>query len=475
MRNPQLDALVLRKYRHLLDDDWVRRWYYDKCRKSIRTGTSYMKTLGRVMNALGLTPSGFIALEQDDREGRLIDYLDWLSENGGKDETGCADGYVETTESIIKAWMAWRRVPMTRKTNRIRNPHKDRNAKTPIPTRENARTYMRSAPLRAKFLASCTMYSAMRYAVLSYQERREGLRFKDLPEVRIMGKEVVFDAIPTLVKVPWYLSKNGKPYPTFWCRETCLYFKALTEQRLRDGEIITPDSLVFPPVGHDCTTGYLGDLQLHAIVREAMNDAGLTNIKPYTWKSYCLDGLQLSEREEQGLRKEDRMLIVGHECGVHYDYIYGKQDLAPETKERLRRAYEYTATKYLEAFPEVKDLDSRLFQSATLLKLLGYTDQELASMDLSGKTETELLDLARNAVPRMTIEKSSKPATMSRPLRKASRASVASTASVVADSRPGGAKPRQRLVEWTELDALLEQGWIYVREFPDGRILVAGP
>jgi hypothetical protein len=499
IRNPQLDALVLRKYRPLLEDSWVRRWYYDKCRKSTKTGKTYMKTLGRVMNALSQSPSSFVALEQDQREGQLIDYLDWMSEAGGPDGKGCSDKYVETTENILKSWMAWRRVPMTRKTNRIRTG-RSRSSTTPIPTRDDARLYMRTASLRAKFLASCTMYSAMRPVVLSNQDRREGLRFKDLPEVHIRGKKVEFDAIPTLVKVPWYLSKTKKPYPTFWCRETCHYFQALVEQRLRQGEQITGESLVFPPV-ENSTTGYLGELQLHMLVREAMDAAGLTASAPYTWKSYCLDGMSLSARDGEGLSKDDRFLLVGHECGVHYNYIYGKEDLTAETKERLRRAYEHAATKYLEAFPDVKDQDARLLQATLYFQLLGYTDDQVAAMDLASRTDAELVALTKAALRPAALAEAAAaqppppaPAAQARPTSPVQPPAVAALTrpttapapeptvpmppAAAAPAAPGqpaapAGRPRQRLALWAELDALLTEGWTFVREIPDGRILVA--
>lgn len=427
--NPTLDALVLSKYRHLLDDPWVRRFYYDKCRKSIKTGKSYMKTLGRVMLAMGCTPSSFIALEQDEREGLLIDFLEALSAEGR------SDGYVDTTEAIIKSWMAWRRVPMMHRTNRRRNPENSRNATTVIPSRDQLRTLMRTCSLRAKFITACVAYSAMRPMVLSDQDQRDGLRFRDLPEVHIVDGKVIFDAIPTLVKVRWNLSKNEQAYPTFWPQETCAYFKDLTEQRFREGEDIAPDSLVFPPT-MGSPAGFLGELQLHLLMREPMNKAGLTDATPYTWKSYCIDGLTMAEREPGGLTREQRKLIVGHECGLHADYALRKSDLTPDTKEAIRRAYESAAAKYLEAFPEVKQENRAANGSA------GPTLAPAAPSTLASAVAATALNPP--ASPR-----------------------------VLQDSPPTMYKPRQRLATLQQLETLLLEGWIFVRELSDGRVLVS--
>jgi hypothetical protein len=462
--NPRLDALAVGKCRHLLEDPWVRRFYYDKCRRSVKTGKSYLKILGRVMEALGHTPSSFIALGQDEREGRLIDYLEWMSVAGGPEGKGCTDGYVDTTAAIIRSWMAFRRVPMESKMTLHRNPARSRSTRTVIPPRDGLRHLMQLAPLRIKFLVSCTAYSAMRYDVLSDRDQQDGLRFGDLPEVHIIDGKVHFDAIPTFVRVRWSLSKNGLAYGTFWCQETCSYFKDLTEARIRDGEDITPQSVVFPPKAN-CPSGFLGEGQMHTLVRKAMDAAGLTESAPYTWKSYCIDGLSLAERDEGGLTKEQRLFIVGHECGFHADYALRKRDLTPESKEQMRRAYEEAAAKYLEAFPEVKKDDGRLFEYRILLKALNYTDEELAALDLSNKTEKELVKLAQEALRKnasaVQIAASSAPAAAQTP------------AAFLATTHNPAAKLRHRLVAPAELEALLTEGWHFVRELRDGRILVA--
>jgi hypothetical protein len=426
-----LDELVPKKYRALLKDPWVRRWYYDKCKKSTHTGRTYVKVLGRVMERMGCSPSEFIALEQDDREGRLIDYLD------SQVDAHRPDGAIDLENAIVKSWMSWRRVPMTRKTNRHRDPDNSRNTRTRIPGREDLRRLMIASNVRARFLIACTAYSAIRPYVLSDQDERDGLRFADLPEAHVVNGQLEFDAVPTLVKVRWNLSKNRKAYATFFPQETCSYLKTLTDARLRTGEPIKPDSLVFPPK-QGSPSGFLGELQLHNLVREPMNKVGLTDCTPYTWKSYCIDGLMHAERDTPALLKEYRMFMVGHECGLHADYALRKGELTTETVEAMRIAYEACATRYLEAFPVTKAEDLRVSVNAVLLEALGYKRAELEKMDLSSMSEEELVALARDSL----------------------------TAAIQ------GKGPRQRVVTADQWEPFLDEGWAYKTALPDGRILM---
>jgi transposase len=59
----------------------------------------------------------------------------------------------------------------------------------------------------------------------------DGLRIKDLPEMRVEGGQVIFDRIPTMVIVRPELSKAGHQYFTFLSEEGCEYLKDYSEER----------------------------------------------------------------------------------------------------------------------------------------------------------------------------------------------------------------------------------------------------
>jgi len=62
--------------------------------------------------------------------------------------------------------------------------------------------------------------------------------------MRIDGNTVIFEKIPTMIKVPAHFSKNKKPHFTFLIEEGCPYLKTMLDQRLTK-EKLEPDNYIF--------------------------------------------------------------------------------------------------------------------------------------------------------------------------------------------------------------------------------------
>jgi len=73
------------------------------------------------------------------------------------------------------------------------------------------------------------------------------LRIKDLPEMKIENNSVVFAKMPIMIVVRKELSKAGHQYFAFLGEEGCEYLKDYLEERVRDGEDITPGSPIITP------------------------------------------------------------------------------------------------------------------------------------------------------------------------------------------------------------------------------------
>jgi hypothetical protein len=430
------EDLVLPKYRHLLEDPNVARWYRDLCKGSLNTGREYIRVLGRIMEKMGTTPAGFIAQGARKCEADVLDYVDEYSATGAG-SSARYHGYV------LASWLKWNDIPMKRSIKVSAETYNPRNEATTIPSRDDLRRVLTMAGARTRFIISCIAYSAMRPRVLSDSNQRDGLRFADLPEAHIKDGKLVFDAVPTVVKVRRNLSKNKKAYITFLPREACEYLAAYVAERIRAGEAITPDSLVVTPIKNS-ESGFIVREQLFKLIQTPMRKAGV-NANPYIWKSYCSDKMSLGEHD--GFLRDYRIFMMGHNGSMASDYALRKGELTPETKAAMRQAYEKLATKHLEAFPVVKADDVRLGQFRATLTMLGYTKEQLDEMDLSKMTEEEVVGLARGALK-----------------------NLAGPAAEAAPARPTVAK--QRVVAATQWEALLEEGWIYKLALPDGRVLM---
>lgn len=441
---PKVEAYVAPKYRHLLDDQDVARWHRNVSKGSLETGREYIRVLGRVMERMGHTPASFIALGQQGAEDALTDYVD-SALVGDQDHKPLAGSSVEYHKAVVQSWMAWRNIPCRRdiKINRERNYH-PRNSETRIPDRADLKRVLVQADPRTRFVITAMAYSALRPRVLADKQQQDGLRFRDLPEARLAGGKLVFDAIPTLVKVRANLSKNKKAYCTFFTQETCGYLAADVERRTAAGEKLTPDSFCLQPIKNS-NDGVLTREQLNKIARLPMRKASV-DANPYVWKSYCSDRMALGESD--GFQRDYRVFMMGHNGGMTSDYAMRKQELSAETRERMRTTFEACATKHLEAFPIVNVQDDRLANVKMMLSALGMPPDQVRAMDLRDVNDSQLMELVHNRlVPPSEHAQDAVP------------------------DHPAGT-PMQRLVDEEEAPAWLEKGWTVKTVTPKGRFLL---
>jgi hypothetical protein len=73
-------------------------------------------------------------------------------------------------------------------------------------------------------------FTGLRPQVLGDEKGVDGLEIRDLPEVEIRDKEIVFNKIPTMVVVRASLSKAGHKYFSFMGEEGCEYLKSYVER-----------------------------------------------------------------------------------------------------------------------------------------------------------------------------------------------------------------------------------------------------
>lgn len=87
-------------------------------------------------------------------------------------------------------------------------------------------------------------HSGLRIETLGNYEGTDGLRVRDLPEMRLDRKSVRFERIPAVVIVREELSKAGHRYFTFLSEEGCQYLKDYLEERMKQGERLGGDSAI---------------------------------------------------------------------------------------------------------------------------------------------------------------------------------------------------------------------------------------
>ncbi len=97
------------KWRALLEDPDVKRWYDNLARGSRATADNYYRVLGRFLEANDLTAKGLLRLNGTKRENLLADHISALL-NANK-----AASYVEVTKKAVGSWLEWNGLKLTRK------------------------------------------------------------------------------------------------------------------------------------------------------------------------------------------------------------------------------------------------------------------------------------------------------------------------------------------------------------------------
>jgi integrase len=233
------------KYSNLLKDKGVQRWLRNLARGSPLTAEVTVRRLGKLCEFFNTDPRGLLDWAKKD----LMDFQDSLEDFIGKLESeGKSPGYIQGFLKVVKSWLRYNNINLTRRI-KIKN-----STATPtienekVPSQEELAKILRAPPPRIKAAISLMAFAGLRPQSIGNYDGSDGLMLKDLPELRIEGKEVVFEKIPTMVIVRSTLSKAKHKYFTFLGSEGCTYLKEYLEQRIRGGEELKPES---PLIAHE--------------------------------------------------------------------------------------------------------------------------------------------------------------------------------------------------------------------------------
>ena len=96
------------KYRALLEDDNIRRWYENTSRGSHVTADVYLRRLGNYSNKTGISPNDMLSKNNFELYSLMLDLVtDMENEYSGS--------YIESIIKAIKSWLAHNGIEITRK------------------------------------------------------------------------------------------------------------------------------------------------------------------------------------------------------------------------------------------------------------------------------------------------------------------------------------------------------------------------
>jgi hypothetical protein len=377
---------------------------------------------------MGTTPGQLAHKPVTELEDLLMDYVTSAQKKH-------AGSYIQNTTKVVKSWLAHNEIQLKRKI-KITGAHETPTLNDErVPTKEELKRIFLSGSKQARTACAVIAHAGLRLETLGNYTGHDGLRMRDLPELKIKGSEVSFEKIPTMVVVRSSLSKARHQYFTFLTEEACSYLKDYLEERLRDGEQLTPDSAIVKP--KFAQKSFIRTVNIGDMMRLAIRSAGLP-WRPYVLRCYFDTMLMLAESKGLVLR-DYRQFWMGHKGDIENRYTTNKQRLPESVLEDMRAAYarseEFLQTKMKEETSEEKLKGSFRKQ---LLLVAGFTQAELDKMDVPSMSDEELQNILRKRL--------------------------------LGGQAPNGAS--QKVVSVDEANNYLAKGWEYVDKLPNNKVVI---
>jgi len=337
-----------------------------------------------------------------------------------------AGGTVANYVSAIKSRMQYDGIPFTRSVKIPRRTYHPTVENEVIPTKDQIISFLRNGKHATQVIIALIAFTGFRFNVIA------DLRVKDFPEMRITeNNEVVFEKMPTRVKVRKELSKNGKAYQSFLIETGCMIIKNSLEIRMRKGETIDTESLLVPT---ECEKTAIRQ-RAKAISRRlnTVFEKVEYGSRPYSLKNFFATALLNS-----GLEQNLQTFYMGHTGPIQNVYSVQRQQPA-EQIEKMRADFKDKIQPNL--IPQEGNAD------ATVKREFKKFAKEAFGIDVSEEASTDetIAEIAE-------IYKAGKDDLSRREI----------TANPV----------KQKRITEAEIDQYLEEGWEITHTLSNGNLIV---
>ncbi len=423
------------KYRELLLDDDVRRWFENLKAKSVLTATVALRNLGHYCELTNITPKEILKKARANEKDFRYEFTDFVRK---LEKEGKAGSYIARFKKVILSWLKFNDIRLQLTVNISGENETPTIVNERVPSKEELARILRKATSRGRVAIAIMAFSGLRPESLGDYEGTDGLRLGDLKELKL-SDEIQFDKIPATVMVKSKLSKARHQYFSFIGEEGTTYIKEYLEERRKQGEELTYESplLQFDVRGVK-KNAFLRTTLVTRDIREAIEQAGL-RMRPYVLRAYFSTALDIAE--SKGLISHPwRQFIMGHKGDIEARYSTNKR-LPPDIIDEMRESYN-KSTKFLETrVSDLSEENARLYLQQQLLSAVGYRQDEIDKMNLAETSTEDFQKLLRDKVAGAMASNGSK----------------------------------QRLVPMNEIEKLLGEGYEFQAVLPNGKAIMKLP
>lgn len=423
------------KYQHLLKDDDVRRWFENLRAKSDLTATVYLRGLGLFCDLKRVTPKEMLkaAGTKAFRDG-FTDFVRRLEKEGK------AGSYIARFKKVVHSWLAYNGVNVRLKVNIAGEYDTPTIAEERVPNKEELDKIVRMATPRGRVSIALMAFSGLRPESLGNYAGDDGLKLGDLTEAELIAGGVEFSKKPTLVVVRKTLSKTRNQYFTFAPEQGALYIKDYVADRVKRGEKISKDS---PVLGFDergmRKNKFLRTTLVTRDIKEATVKAGFS-WRPYVLRAYFDTNMVIAESKGK-ISHPYLQFMMGHKGDIEARYSTNKGRLPPEMIEDMREAYRQCQDHLQTTKSEVDEGQIKQAFKRQLLAVAGLSEEEIEKYDVGKMTDEELHNLVRQRLLGVMVNNGS----------------------------------RQKVIPLADIDRYIGEGWEYVADLPNERVIVKTP
>lgn len=418
----QANVTLAKKVEEILQDEDTKQWILTLGSESSQT--NYPKHLAEYLLHRNISISELIASFKQDglqETKHLQAFLNHMIEK-------LAESSVANYLSAVKSRLQYDGLRLARDI-KIKNRHQHHTVESQtVPTKDQIITFLQTAKPSTQVIIAFGAFLGFRFKVMS------DLRVSDFPEMRITedGK-IIFEKMPTRIKVRSELSKNRKAYQTFLIEFGCKLLQNYLEIRMRDGEKLEPNSLILPTEGGNESQRY----RAKALARRLYTvfvKLGYES-RPYSLKDFFATALANS-----GLQQNYQTFFMGHTGPMQNEYSVRRQQPSDQI-EFMRNIFKKDIEPYL--VPQPNSADKTMKEGfKKLANAMGLEVKEDATTD---ETIEEIASLYTSAKDDLASRMPTKPSISTK---------------------------QQKRVTEDVLDNYLEEGWEVVSTLQSGSIVI---
>ena len=383
------------KHRHfdLLNDPDVKRWYNNVKEGSQTTADTSIRRLGLFCEFVHKTPKDLLTLDEKERNDLLVDFVSSFRNHDNLERSGT---YLQAMVKPVRSWYAFNGIPITRKV-RIKGSNSRPSLKNErVPTQEELKNVFLAGDSRERLACAIMAFSGVRPQVLGNYRGTDGLRVADIADIEIKDGTVSFVKIPVRIAIRSELSKKENEYFSFIPEEGARYLKLYIEERIKEGEAITPESPIITPSKKAIriTTPFIVTTNIGDLIRNTIRRSGLSQ-RPYVLRKY-FDTQLLQAESKTGLKRDYRVFWMGHIGDMEHEYTLNHGILPDAVIEDMRTQYA-KASKFLETEEhgikeedvarQIREFAIMFYETNSGVKLSDTEKEELMGLDM-----TELQD-----------------------------------------------------------------------------------